>query len=107
MSENLDIKRLLGKRIKELRLKKGMTQEKFAEFIGIGERNISKIECGANFVTSQTLGKILDVLEVDAKSLFDFEHHKEVKEIKKELLSAVKNETVDLKLLYKMYKALT
>jgi len=106
MVENQDIKRLLGKRIKELRVKKGMTQEQFAEMLSMGERNVSKIECGANFVTSATLGKILNVLEINAKELFDFEHHKDSKEMKKELLSAIKNETIDIKLFYKIYKAL-
>ena len=64
MDNNTDIKKLLGRRIKELRTKKGLTQEKLAELVGVGERNLSKIECGNNFVTSETLTNILNALEV-------------------------------------------
>ena len=55
MKDNADIKKLLGRRIKELRESKDLTQEQLAEKIGIGQRNLSKIECGNNFVTSETL----------------------------------------------------
>ena len=36
--DNMDIKKLLGRRIKEIRMNKGLTQEKLAELIGVGER---------------------------------------------------------------------
>lgn len=45
----LEFKRLLGTRIKELRTKKELTQEELAEKICVGERNLSKIECGEIF----------------------------------------------------------
>lgn len=70
MAKNNDIKILLGKRIKELRIKKGLTQERLAEIIGIGERNLSKIECGTNFVTSETLSKLLTALDIQATDKF-------------------------------------
>ena len=56
MENNVDIKKLLRKRIKELRQRKGLTQEQLAEMIDVGERNLSKIECGNNFVISRILG---------------------------------------------------
>ena len=74
MDNNIDIKKLLGRRIKELRTKKGLTQEKLAELVGVGERNLSKIECGNNFVTSETLTNILNALEVEPDELFHFQH---------------------------------
>ena len=43
------IKELLGRRIKELREKRGYTQQQLAEKIGIDQRNLSKIECGITF----------------------------------------------------------
>ena len=73
MDNNTDIKKLLGRRIKELRTKKGLTQEKLAELVGVGERNLSKIECGNNFVTSETLTNILNALEVEPDELFHFQ----------------------------------
>ena len=54
MNENSDIKKLFGRKIKELRIKQGYAQEHLAELIGVCERNLSKIECGCNFVTADT-----------------------------------------------------
>ena len=63
----------LGKRIRELRVQKGLTQEKFAELLGIDQRSVSNIECGNTF-PSKTLFKIAEVLETRLKDLFDFEY---------------------------------
>ena len=44
---------------------------KLAEILGIGERNLSKIECGVNFVSADTLEKLAIALDVSIKELFD------------------------------------
>ncbi len=106
MDNNTDIKKLLGRRIKELRTKKGLTQEKLAELVGIGERNLSKIECGNNFVTSETLTNILNALEVEPDELFHFQHLRNIEELKNELIDAITNEKVDIKLLYHFYNSI-
>lgn len=100
------MKKLLGKRIKELRLRKKLTQEELSELLGIGERNLSKIECGVNFVSAETLEKLANALDVKYKDIFDFEHLTECENKKEALLSAIQNETVDINLLYKIYSAL-
>lgn len=105
MEDNTDIKKLLGKRIKELREHKNLTQEKLAEKIGIGQRNLSKIECGNNFVTSETLSKIMSALDVDAKDLFDFNHKNNKEILKRELFEAIKYEKVDIELMYRFYQS--
>ena len=105
MSDN-KIKKLLGRRIKELRTKQGLTQEILAERIGIGQRNLSKIECGTVFVTSDTLFNILCALNIEAKDLFDFNHNNDINLLKQELLDAISNEKVDIKLMYKFYKSI-
>ena len=101
-----NIKVLLGKRIKELRNKRGFTQEFLAEKIGVGQRNLSKIECGNNFVTADTLQKIINAFEISAKELFDFEHNQSKEVLKKELINAINEEKIDIKLLYNFYEAL-
>ncbi len=70
-----NIKKLLGKRIKELRKAKQITQQDLAEMIDIDQRTLSAIECGINFPTKNFI-KIADVLNVDLKDLFDFNHVK-------------------------------
>ena len=57
MENNLEIKKLLGQRIKELRTKKGYTQEQLTEKLNIGQRTLSKIERGNTFVSAETLAK--------------------------------------------------
>lgn len=106
MAKDNNIKLLLGKRIKELRNKKGLTQEKLAEMVDIGERNLSKIECGTNFIKADTLSKLLTALDVEARELFNFEHHKNKEVLKQELISSINNDTLDVQLLYKVYKSI-
>ena len=100
------MKKLFGKRIKALRQKKGLTQEKLAEILGIGERNLSKIECGVNFVSADTLEKLAIALDVSIKELFDFEHLKDEEIQKVELINAIKKDIVDIDLLYRIYSAI-
>ena len=41
MENNLEIKKLLGQRIKELRTAKGLTQDQLTEKLNIGQRTLS------------------------------------------------------------------
>lgn len=106
MENNLDIKKLLGKRIKELRTRKNLTQAQLAEMVDIAERTLSKIECGQTFVTADTLAKIITALEVEPAELFNFKHLEEKEILKDELITAIKNEEVDIPTLYRIYKSL-
>lgn len=106
MDNNTDIKKLFGRRIKELRQRKGLTQEQLAYMVDVGERNLSKIECGNNFVTADTLSKIIAALEVEPTELFNFKHLDEKEELKRELMEAIKTEQVDIKLMYQFYKSI-
>ncbi len=81
------LKEKLGKRIQEIRKSKKLTQEKLAEMIGIDTPNLSNIERGKRFVSSDTLEKIIKSLNVKEKDLFDFEHIKS----KNELINSINN----------------
>ena len=104
MENNLDIKKLLGKRIKELRTGKKLTQAQLAEAVEVAERTLSKIECGQTFVTADTLAQIITALEVEPTELFNFKHLEEKEILKKELIEAINTEKVDIKLMYQFYK---
>lgn len=80
-----NIKILLGKRIKEIREKRGFTQQELAEKVGIDQRNLSKIECGVTF-PSKNLCEIACALEIEISELFNFEHHELNTEEKKEFI---------------------
>ncbi len=60
----------IGKRIKEERLKKGLTQENLAELVGVSNNFISYIETGKKKASLNTIAKIADVLEVTLSDLF-------------------------------------
>ena len=101
-----DIKKLFGIRLKFLREKNGYTQEKFAELIDISSRALSAIECGHNFVTADTIGRICKVLCVNPKTLFDFDFQfKDKLDMKDELCYLINNNNDKLNALYRLIKA--
>ena len=63
---------LLGKQIKYLREKSGLTQEKLAEKCGISLDYLGKIEVNINKPGLKTLIKISNALDIPIKLLFDF-----------------------------------
>ena len=101
-----NFKKLFGKRIKELRIKNGFTQEQLAEMIDVGERNLSKIECGNVFVKAKTIAKLIGALKIEPKELFEFANYKEHDYIKNLLIDEISNEKIDIDLLYRLYRFL-
>lgn len=98
-----NIKKLLGKRIKEVRKAKGLTQERLAELVGIGTPNISYIETGKFSPSIETFEKIAEALEVKPHELYMFEALKPAEEIKAELNNSFSKSEELLRLIYKFY----
>ena len=96
-----NIKELLGKRIKELRKKKNLTQETLAEFADIEIPSLSNIETGKNYPNHETLGKIAKALNVEPYELFIFGYYKSADEMIDEMFKEMKNNEL---LVQKMYK---
>ncbi len=71
MDENI-LYKSLGTRIKYLREKKGLTQDKLAEISGLSIDYIGKIEVNINKPGLRGLIKISNALGVHIKELFDF-----------------------------------
>ncbi len=69
----MDIKKNLGKRIREIRISHSLTQEALAEKINLSAKSLSQIELGNNFVSAETLCDICKALNVKPKVLFDFD----------------------------------
>lgn len=97
--------KLFGKRIKELRKNKNLTQEQLAESVGVYQKQIGNIETGTYFTTMPNLEKIANALNVQIKDLFDFEHLKNDDELKEELIFIIKNAPKEkLKTIYRIIK---
>lgn len=63
----------LGKRIRELRQKTGLSQEKFALKIGMDRTYFASVEAGKRNIAIRNIKKIADGLDVTLSELFDFE----------------------------------
>lgn len=72
----MDTLKLFGKRLKEIRKNKNITQEQLAEQIGIEPKQICRIENGTCFTTFEKLQKIAQTLDVKVYEFFRFEHKK-------------------------------
>lgn len=70
----MDNKKLLGKRIKEVRKNRNLTQEELAEKVNIDITTLSGIESGRHFPSLVTLEKIAKILDVALTTLFDYNH---------------------------------
>jgi transcriptional regulator with XRE-family HTH domain len=64
------IDKRIGKRIKEQREALGLTQEQFAEKIGVTTNYISTVERGASFPRCEKLILLLNGLETSADAIF-------------------------------------
>lgn len=57
--------------VKEMREKKGITQEQLAEISGVARATISKLETnGTDVCNTQTLTKLADALDAPVSALF-------------------------------------
>ena len=105
----MGIKEDLGKKIKRIRQNRGLTQEQLAEIVDISQRTLSGIETGENFVTAETLDKILAALNTTSDELFAVEHLKSSSDLIKEISSDIQKfeqEPEKLEILYKVTKSL-
>ena len=103
----MDTKHLLGKRIKELRKKKGLSQEQLAEKVGFETSNsISNVENGYNYPSIQNLEKILNVLGTNFQSVFTFEQHQEVDVLREEINRILNEHPEKIPDIYKILKAI-
>ena len=97
--------KLFGKRIKELRKKKKLTQEQLGELVGVDYKQIGNIETGTYFTTMPTLEKIALALEVQIEELFNFNHNQPRDYILKELNKLLNNASDDeLKITYRVVR---
>ncbi len=94
---------LFGKRVRELRKAKKITQEQLAELIGVEQQQICRIEKGGCFTTIETLEKMSEALDVPVDELFNFTHQKETDTLVEELNLLLKSASASqIKLIYRI-----
>ncbi len=62
---NIDI----GRRLQEIRERRGLTQEQFAELLDVGVQHISKIERGVTGMSLSSLKRACEIFEISADYL--------------------------------------
>ena len=103
----MNIKSGFGKKVKELRQRLELTQEQFAEKIGISAKSLSQIELGKNFVSAEVLEAICDNMNISPKSLFDFDYfEKDPQNLLDDVIQRISNNTSILKSIHKIVIAL-
>ncbi len=93
----MNVKELIGKRIKEARRARRLSQEALSEKVSLSAKYLSSIERGKENPTLETLIRLADALELEASELFNYQHEKPPKELK-QLISRLMEEGHDEKL---------
>ena len=98
----MDIKILLGRRIREYRTKAGLTQSQLAEKIGIDDKHLSNIERGKNMPNPTILCALAELFSIEIKDLFEFGHLQAPDDLKQEIIKMLdKFEAEELSMIYK------
>lgn len=66
----MEIKEMIGARLKEIRGSKGITQEQLSEMVGINPKYLSSIERGKENPTLNTILKLAETLDVGLNDIF-------------------------------------
>lgn len=106
----MGIKKELGKKIKRMRINRKLTQEKLAELADISQRALSSIEAGDNFVTAETLDKLLLALNTTTEELFSINHLKPKTDLREEIdnkLDLLMQDPQKMEIIYKIINALS
>lgn len=64
---------MLGKKIKELRIKNNLSQEQLAKIISVGRNSISRYENSKRYPSSDTIIAICKALNTDPNELLEYE----------------------------------
>ena len=68
----MDIKVLVGKRVKELRNRLGVSQEELADLAGLDRTYVTSVECGRRNISIVNIEKLAKALKVSLAEFFTF-----------------------------------
>ena len=97
-----EIKSLFGKKIKDYRTQRHLTQAQLAELVNVDDKHISCIESGKNFPSADLIERFSTALNVEPKDLFEFYHLQNPANLKNEIITMLdKLPPEELSLAYK------
>lgn len=83
--------KMVGERIREIRISKGWTQEELGEKAHLQYSYIGGVERGSRNISLSTLEKIMDALEVSPNEMFQFKNITIEKKEKKEVIKILES----------------
>ena len=89
----MEIKKRLGKRIQDLRIKNNLKQSELAEKIGLATKSQSCIETGKSYPTADNIEKYAKVFNIDVSEIFDIGHIQPQQKLYEEIITMLKNAT--------------
>ena len=108
-NSQINLKKLLGAKISQIRKERGFTQMQFAEMIDISTNALGIIETGNGFLTAETLEKILFHLNLEPDELFSFGGIKSNEDLYQNILKnleIIKNDRAKLTILENLLKTM-
>ncbi len=98
---------LLGKRVAQLRINRGLTQDKLAELTNYSTNHIAKLESARTNPSFDLIVAIAKALQIEIKELFSFKEQESVEYIKQEFQKIIDSSDAEtLNFLYKIYCAM-
>lgn len=95
---------LFGKKLKELREKRGMTQEELSNLLDIEWQHISRLENGKNLPSCNILISIAKIFDIDIRSLTEYEYLNKDFDVDNEITKLLKQSSTEQKIVF--YKIL-
>ena len=86
----MNIKVLFGRKIREYRKRKNLTQAQLAELVNVDNKHISCIESGKNFPSADLIDRLAITLDVEPKDLFEFYYLQDNKDLKADIIKMLK-----------------
>ena len=101
----MELKKKLGKRIKELRTLNNLKQSQLAEMVGIATKSQSCIETGKNYPSADLIEKYAKVFRIDVSEVLNISHEKKINILREEINSMIKSANNEqIILIYKLIK---
>lgn len=102
----MEVKKRIGKRIQELRIKNNLKQSELAEMIDIAVKTQSCIETGKNYPTAENIEKYAKALNVDVADILNIEYIKSPQNMREEIFAMLSSANDnEILLSYKILKS--
>ena len=105
----MGVQQEFGKKIKRMRLNRGLTQEELAEAVDLSQRAMSGIETGENFASAETIDKLVSALDTTLEELFSTNHLKVQEDLRQEIdekLNSINGDNEKLIIVYNVIQSL-